>query len=223
MRRAWTLFRDWASCLAVPWGGYLSLAAFEAPLRMVVPRESLLLAWERSLFRGLSAPERLAPCMTVAPVRWLMIGTYLSFYGALLGVPAVLLLRGDRARFRALRLGLLAAALAGYTLYLALPARSPYYVLPLYDQPAFEASQRLVQGALEGGVAFRYDAFPSMHVAFSVVLAALGGTSPGRWAWLGLLCLSTLATGAHWGVDVLAGGVLGLLAWWAATLAWTRS
>lgn len=204
----------WVSCLLVPWGGYVGLAASGAARGVTVPRESLLIGWERGLLGGLSAPEHLAPWMAWGPFRCFMVISYLSFYGALLGVPAVLLLRKDRPRFSRLRSSLAVAGLVGYGLYFALPVRSPYYVLPLYQTPAFTFSQTLVQHALEGGIAFLYDGFPSMHVAFAVLLAALGGTTRWRWLWLGLLVLSTLATGAHWGLDVLAGGALGAGTWW---------
>ncbi|GEM_PF-4332386 len=212
----------WVSCLLVPWGGYYGLAVSGIAARVGAPREALLAGWERHLLGGLSVPERMAPFMAFLPFRWLMVGTYLSFYGALLGVPAVLLSRGDDARFRALRKGLLIAGLAGYALYFALPSRSPYYVLPIYQGPSFQFSQSLVRSALEGKVAFPYDAFPSMHVAFAVVLTATAGDAPWRWIWLGLLALATVATGAHWGLDVVAGAVLGGGAWFVARSTGTR-
>jgi membrane-associated phospholipid phosphatase len=75
-----------------------------------------------------------------------------------------------------------------------------------------------------------FNAFPSLHAAFLVYLAALGwrifrGSLPwpvaaGAVLWAGLILYATIATRQHYAVDLVAGGAIGYLADW---LAWRTS
>lgn len=204
----------YGSCVLVPWGGYVALAWTGAARLVAAPREELLRAWEGRLLGGLTAPELLAAWMRPPALRALLVATYLSFYAVLLATPAWLLWRGRHGVFDRLRGRLALAGLLGYALYFLVPARSPYYVLALYERPEFRFSQGLVHRALEGRVAFLYDAFPSMHIAFAALIvhtAADRETAVPGVLWLGLLVLATLATGAHWGLDAAAGLALAAL------------
>lgn len=206
----------YASCVLVPWGGYYLLAAADFARIVAVSYEGELCHWERALLGGACAPEHFAAWMRIAPLGDLLIGVYLSFYVALLLTPAWLLHNEKGATFVRLRRLWAVAGLLGYTLYFLLPAKSPYYVLNLFRQPDYAFSQRLVYQALNNGVAFPYDAFPSMHVTFSLlgvlVLHAVVDrhARPWLWSWLTLLLIAAMAVGAHWGLDVVAGIVLAL-------------
>lgn len=207
-----TLFqglRRYGSCMLVPWGGYVGMAWLGASQWVRAPQEGALLRAERFLFGGATAPELLAPWMRLPLVNGLWVATYLSFYGLFLALPAWLAWKGPRSAFVRLRTRMALAGLLGYGLYFLLPVRSPYYVLDLYRGPEFRFSQALVQRALDGHVAFLYDAFPSMHITFAVLLVLATGRLR-LWAglWLVILVPATMATGAHWGLDVAAGFLL---------------
>lgn len=209
------LILRYASCLLVPWGGYYFLASSGIDRLVACSYEAALCRWERTLLGGASLPELFAVPMKYAPFNGFMVAVYISFYAMLLGTPAWLMWKQREEAFSSLRHVWALAGLIGYPVYFLLPAKSPYYVLGLYDNPEFSFSQTLVRRALEGGVAFPHDAFPSMHVAFStlavLVLGQVVGPHAriGLWGWLLLLLLSVMATGAHWGVDVAAGLFLG--------------
>jgi membrane-associated phospholipid phosphatase len=197
--------------------GYYALARLN--LARLVTEEYPVLEWERWLLGGHSAPELLVPMMELRLFNLLMIVTYLSFYPFLLGLPAWLLVRGIGAAFQRLRLTWAVAAVAGYTMYFVTPTQSPYYVLELYQHPPFTLAKTLIGIATEAGVAFRYDAFPSMHVALALlgVLAIRAGLSAARrrlaWLWFGMLLLATMATGSHYLLDLAAGILLAAIVW----------
>jgi membrane-associated phospholipid phosphatase len=206
-----SLILRYASCVLVPWGGYYFLASSGIDRLVGCSHEAAFCRWERSLSGGASVPEHLAGLMKSAPFNALMTGVYISFYAVLLGIPAWLMWKQRHEAFRSLRRQWALAGFLGYLTYFLVPARSPYYVLGIYDHPEFSFSQTLVRQALEGGVAFPHDAFPSMHVAFATLAVLVVGRIVGRYeqiallVWLVLLLLSVMATGAHWGVDVAAG------------------
>jgi hypothetical protein len=207
----------WCSAVALPWGVYLLLAFLD--LARLVRQELPILEVERRLLGGASAPECLAPVMKVAVVNAVMVAVYLSFYGMLLGLPAWLLLKHHDHVFRRLRAVWAWIAVVGYPLYFLVPTRSPYYCLDLYNHPPFTFSQSLALGALKRGVAFVYDAFPSLHVAFSmaavlIVVPTLSTvTRPLAILWLVALHVATLTTGAHYLLDLVAGDLLGIAVW----------
>jgi membrane-associated phospholipid phosphatase len=209
------LILRYASCVMVPWGGYYFLAVSGADRLVPCSCEGALCRWERAFLGGASMPEFFAGLMKYAPFNGLMVAVYISFYAVLLATPAWLMWRQHEDAFRSLRHVWALAGLVGYPVYFLIPAKSPYYILGLYDHPEFSFSQALVRRALEGGVAFPHDAFPSMHVAFSILAVLVVGRVAGRhariglWVWLVLLLMSVMATGAHWGVDVAAGLFLG--------------
>ncbi len=213
----WRTLALWFSAVAFPWMGYYSLAVLD--LARFVHRETPVLELERQLLGGASAPELLAPLMRLGVFNLLMVICYLSFYGVLLGLPAWLLTRHHDAAFRRLRRVWAWTAAAGYPIYFLLPTQSPYYRLDLYNHPPFGLSQFLALGALERGVAFRYDAFPSLHLAFALVavLSLAPVTTPAvrrlAWVWFALLHVATLATGSHYLLDLAAGDLLAAAVW----------
>lgn len=72
----------------------------------------------------------------------------------------------------------------------------------------------------------RYNAFPSLHAGFLAYMACVLGRMLGRrisvfgWfvaaIWGGAILYSTLATRQHYALDLVAGGLVGLLASWVA-------
>ena len=74
-----------------------------------------------------------------------------------------------------------------------------------------------VRAFLRAAEATTLDAFPSGHTALSLVPAALGTRlfprwAPLLWTWAGAVIFATVYIQVHYVVDVVAGGVLGLVA-----------
>jgi membrane-associated phospholipid phosphatase len=151
---------------------------------------------------------------------------YLAYY-PLIYVPSLVLHAQGRARaFRATALALTLAFLTCYVVFVVFPVQGPRYLgagpagIPGGPVRAFTL------GLLERGSS-RGSAFPSSHVAVATVQAVLALRYHGRPGWGVVLLALGLAGGAvyggfHYGVDALAGAVVGTLACVAA-LAWTRA
>jgi membrane-associated phospholipid phosphatase len=103
-----------------------------------------------------------------------------------------------------------------FAVFLFFPVASP--------RPPDSATHASMQWLLRYDGAF--NAFPSLHAAFLVYLAALGwrvfGRDLSRTAavaavlWAGLILYATIATRQHYAVDLLAGGIVGGVADWLA-------
>lgn len=141
---------------------------------------------------------------------------YFSYY-FIISVPAIYLLwRGDLVAVRRFVLAVMTTFVLCYLAFLFFPVAGPYYVFP---RPAawFVANPaaRLVYDTLAEGSSYGA-AFPSSHVAASVA-ATLAAAMGSRWLGLALLVPATLLTVGvvycqmHYGVDALAGLVLGIL------------
>ncbi len=176
-------------------------------------------AWEAALFGG--QPSR--SWMNAAPWPWLstlLHGGYLSYYLILAAAPLGPWLLGNRAGARRVVTAVMAAFYACYVVFLLLPVAGPRYVLPPVSGPAAEvALARLTHRLLEGGSAWG-TAFPSSHVAASLVASAAAWRES-RPLGLALAVLSALLTlgtvygGFHYLVDALAGIAAAALALFA--------
>lgn len=136
---------------------------------------------------------------------------WLAYPYILLGGAAILW----RLPWRAFARGVVAfgaSAVVGGAIQLALPARSPWPDAPY-------AVQRMSHA---WALNLPYASLPSMHVAFTVLVAYLGvATVRSRWAKAGLtvgailISLSTVTLKEHFVLDVPTGALLGLAAgWW---------
>lgn len=173
-------------------------------------------ALEAALFGG--QPSR--TWMAAAPWPWLstlLHGGYLSYYLILAAAPLVPWAQGNRAGARRVVTAVMAAFYACYVVFLLLPVAGPRYVLPPVAGPAAEtALAQLTHRLLEGGSAWG-TAFPSSHVAASLV-ASVAAFRESRPLGVGLGVLSTLLAfgtvygGFHYLVDALAGLLVGALA-----------
>ena len=147
---------------------------------------------------------------------------YMTYFLFLVLLPAILYFSRERGAFWSV---MTATAMAHYTVYviaLLFPIESPYYALasantkPLVGGP-FTATIELVEhfGRVHGA------AFPSAHVAGSMV--AIWAAARYRrglfWACLPFfvgMCVATVYGRYHYVADVLAGIVVGSVAWLAA-------
>lgn len=146
-----------------------------------------------------------------------------SLFGPLvlsaLMVPSVC---GHGAVSRRFFVALLFTLLLTAAIFLFVPAAGPWTteaVRPMASQTAVTDYLLRLKSALP--VAMDMDhagvvSFPSVHAAFAVLSAsALGAVRPIRtfaWVLCGVVCISTVTTGWHYGIDVIGGVLVALLA-----------
>lgn len=127
-----------------------------------------------------------------------------------------------RAAYDASAFTVLLAFVLCYAVFAVFPVQGPWYTWGTGGArglPLAGPVRAFVQGLLVAGSS-RGTAFPSSHVAVSVAQAvALGRVAP-RLAWVvgpttALLALGAVYGGYHYGVDAIAGAVVGAGAGWA--------
>ena len=190
---------------------YTGTARFTPALHFGL-KDELLLGWDRALF-GETPAARLEAWSTPALTE-LFSACYAS-YQLYLHAALLWALKGPADEAEALGERVFTALLAGYLGYLVVPALGPGPAFPTLfhgDLPGDGVLRHLSEAmvARGGGV---YDAFPSLHVALTLVVLAWDRTRhPWRFRLMlpvsvGLV-LSTLYLRAHYAVDLVAGAVL---------------
>jgi membrane-associated phospholipid phosphatase len=184
--------------------------------------DALVQRWESALFPGQPA----ASWATDLPVRWLSEAlhlAYASYYLLVYVPPAILYLRGRRECFARTLLGLTIVYGTCFATYLVLPVDGPRFLSGPAAAP--EGPVRSFVLALLHAGSSRGTAFPSSHVAASVVAALSALTcQPRVGAVVSVLTLGlaigTVYGGFHYAVDALAGVAVGLVAWLVARALW---
>jgi len=165
--------------------------------------------WELALFG--TEPSRTWWQQSHSPF-WSTVfhGAYFAFYPIVLAPPIFFLARGRPGEARRAVRSILATFLACYLFFLFFPVAGPYYEFP---RPAawFIANPmaRLVYATLERGSAYGA-AFPSSHVAATLVATAAAFRGSVRLGGVLLLPAILLTIGVvycqmHYAVDALAG------------------
>jgi membrane-associated phospholipid phosphatase len=179
-------------------------------------------AWEEAVF----GTQASLAWIRAWPWAWLSTALhagYLSYYAILAAAPLGPWLRGQRAEAAHVLLLMMATFYVCYTIFLMFPVAGPRYSFPLADNPATRAPlARLTQHLLRQGSAWG-TAFPSSHVAVSLVAAFAAHRA---WPALGrvlitasvLLTLGTVYGQLHYAVDALAGAFLALCILWCDRL-----
>jgi membrane-associated phospholipid phosphatase len=213
----------WLPLLAVPLC-YAELPRIAAglaarPARGAPLHDATVAAWERALFGALpgdSPAVALAVWLPAPLVSEALHLGYLSYYALIYLPPALLWWRGRHAAHAdAVRTVLLAFVLC-YVVFATWPVAGPWYAWPVPPAVPDGPVRAAVQALLHAGSS-RGTAFPSSHVAVSVAQTlVLARRAPGM-AWPAgvatlALTLGAMYGGFHWGVDVLAGGAVGLVA-----------
>jgi membrane-associated phospholipid phosphatase len=135
---------------------------------------------------------------------------YLSFYAVGVGCPAVLWAIGRKAEARQAIFALLLTMFSCYAIFLLFPVAGPPYFWPWAEGPAWtgpfvQAARHVIDGGDSWG-----SAFPSSHVAGSVValVFAFRGWRPLGWILLvptlGIL-VAVVYLQIHYGIDAIAG------------------
>lgn len=144
---------------------------------------------------------------------WLLHFSYAMYYPIVVGTPMIISrIAGHEAGQRVLLMALITFYIA-YTIFLLTPTAGPLYLFPQPDNAATQTSTAIIVAwLLEVGDAWG-SAFPSCHVAVTVVLTVTAFMEDKRvgLALAPLMVLLTLATiygQIHYAVDALAGILL---------------
>jgi membrane-associated phospholipid phosphatase len=184
--------------------------------------DALVQGWERWLLPG-NPSATWAPRMPSLALSELLHLAYASYYLLIYLPPAILYLRARRSEFAMTVLALAVVYGVCFVTYLLFPVDGPRFIIGPAAAPAGPIREAVLHLLAAGSS--RGTAFPSSHVAASVV-ASLGALRVQPRVGLIVVVLSaglTLGTvygGFHYGVDALAGLIVGAVSWLAAVMAW---
>jgi len=220
--RAPRLVRDW---LPLALGPFLYIE-----LRWLIEgagqphRDATVVQWERALFGG-DPSSAWAPAWANTLLSEALHLCYASYYLLVLVPPVVLYLRGQRADFAQTLLALAVVYAACFATYLFFPVDGPRYLIGPAAAPDGPIRGLVLHLLAQGSS--RGTAFPSSHVAASVVASLCALRADPRLGWpiavltVGLT-LGTVYGGFHYAVDGLAGVVTGAAAWALSRIIWRR-
>jgi membrane-associated phospholipid phosphatase len=184
--------------------------------------DALVLGWERALFPSNPAATW-APSMPSVALSEALHFAYASYYFLVLLPPILLYLRGRRTEYAFTLLALALVFSVCFTTYLIFPVDGPRFLVGPAAAPDGPVRSFVIHLLAAGSS--RGTAFPSSHVAASVV-ASLCALRVQRRVGLVValltagLTLGTVYGGFHYGVDALAGLIVGAVSWLAATAVW---
>jgi len=207
------LVGDWLPLLALPllYGGIPGTALGVGPLH------ALAQGWDRLIFRT-DVSRTLAGTMPWMAVSELLHAAYLSYYALIYGPPLLMYLGGDRDAFARTVQAFTLAMVACFVVFCLAPVEGPRYAWPAPAGVPEGFFRRVVAAILQGGSS-RGTAFPSSHQAIALVMG-LSSLSWDRRLGLPVVVVSVLLGvgavygGYHYAVDMVFGGVVGVVAWW---------
>ncbi len=188
----------------------------------------LVQTWEATVFGGQPSRDWIR-AWPFPWLSWLLHLGYLSYYAILIASPLGLWLVGQRAGARTAACLIMVAFYTCYAIFLVFPVAGPRYLFPLAENPATAIpaasfTQKLLNSRAAWGTAF-----PSSHVAASLVASVTAWRfSRGLGAVLiplsALLAVGTVYGQFHYALDALAGAavaavVLALAPWIAGQAA----
>jgi membrane-associated phospholipid phosphatase len=219
-RRALRPLRDWLPLAVGPFL-YVELRWLIAGVGRP-HADALVQQWEQWLLPG-NPSATWAPNVPSLALSEALHFAYASYYLLIYLPPAILYLRRRRRDFAMTVLALAIVYGVCFVTYLLFPVDGPRFIIGPAAAPS-GAVRELVLRLLAAGSS-RGTAFPSSHVAASVVASLCALRFQPR---VGLivsvltlgLTLGTVYGGFHYGVDALAGLIVGALSWLTATAVW---
>jgi membrane-associated phospholipid phosphatase len=199
---------DWVPLVAIPF-----LYAELPRIEIGGLHDDAVQQWEAAMF-GTSPVESASMHWPNALLSETLHAAYLSYYLIIYGPPLLLYLRGRLAEFRNTTAGLMTMFAVCYLIFIVFPVAGPRYEwaapMSVFDGPVRRLALRLLVAGSSKGTAF-----PSSHVAVATVQTILAFRWSTRTGLLLCALTSCLGIGAvyggfHYGVDVLAGALLGL-------------
>jgi len=168
--------------------------------------------WELALF-GAQASRVLATFVPNVTVSEIVHAGYLAYYPAIFIPPLLLYARGNRRGYGETVAAVTSVYLVCWMIFAIAPVQGPRY---LWSADAPDGPFRRFTVALLAAGSSRGAAFPSSHMAVSVTQAVMAL----RWqpqvgvvmlVVAALVGLGAVYGGFHYGVDIIAGAVLGLI------------
>jgi len=211
---------DWLPLVVVP--------ILYVELRWIIPsvgaahRDATVIMWERMLFPT-NPSATLALRAHSQPLSEALHLAYALYY-PLIGIPPMILFfTHARDKLAATTLALVIAYAVCFIVYPLFPVDGPRFLLGPAAAPDGPI-RAYVLALLERGSS-RGTAFPSSHVAASVVAALCAMQHQRRIGWIAAiiavgLTVATVYGGFHYAVDALAGLLLGVAAWMFANAVW---
>jgi len=202
------LVADWLPLAAIPF-----LYAELPRIAVGGLHDHVVQRWELATF-GTSPAQSASAHWPNAVLSELLHAAYLSYYLIIYGPPVFQYARGRIEDFRGTVAGLMTMFAICYVLFIVFPVAGPRYEwappAAVFDGPVRRLALRILAAGSSRGTAF-----PSSHVAVATVQTVLAFQRSARTGLLLGALTSCLGIGAvyggfHYGVDVLAGGVLGL-------------
>ena len=168
--------------------------------------------WELAMF-GQHPSRVLATIMPNPAWSELLHTGYLAYYPAIFVPPLLLYVRGERRGYAQTVLALTVAYVACWVIFSIAPVQGPRY---LWTPDAPDGPMRRLTVAILAAGSSRGAAFPSSHMAVSVAQTVLAFRwQPRVGAILALVSLlvglGAVYGGFHYGVDIMAGALLGAL------------
>ena len=172
----------------------------------------LIQRWELAVF-GAHPSRVLATFMPNKAWSELLHIGYLAYYPAIFIPPLILYARGERRAYAQTILALTVAYIACWTVFAIAPVEGPRY---LWTPNAPDGAARRLTVAILAAGSSRGAAFPSSHMAVIVVQTVMAMRwQPKMGAILAmtsvLVGLGAVYGGFHYGVDMVAGAVLGFI------------
>jgi membrane-associated phospholipid phosphatase len=211
--RLGNVLRDWWPACIAPMGyetlRHLGAAEITVALGLS-PKDELMLLADEKLF-GAAAPLLIQWMVTdwLSHVLWFF---YIFVY--VLG-PYVILAhfyfgQNNLSAFYETRLVIISTFLGGYLLYLLIPVAGPMALIP--DQVQFQIAGGFgMKEMFEGTLRYKWDCFPSLHVAIPWAIVWVCFKHVPNWIRVTVVCsalaitLATIYLRFHWGIDVIAG------------------
>ncbi|HEU4697632.1 MAG TPA: phosphatase PAP2 family protein [Gemmatimonadales bacterium] len=207
-------------CFLTEWYPLIVMAGLYATIGLLndsteVGFDALAQRWELAVF-GRQVAHDWIRTMPSPALSWVLHLCYLSFYPLIFVAPAGLWLTGRRAQARAAIYAIALAFFVCYIVFLLFPVEGPPYYWAWPDNAATAVWPARVVHALIGGGDARGSAFPSSHVAVSLVAAVAAWRG---WRPLGAVLLvpavgivfAVVYSQIHYGVDALAGVALAVV------------
>ncbi len=206
--------------LTLPFYGEFGLINGARPAELLRAHDAVVQGWEAAVFGRQVSYDWIRRWPSVF---WSTVfhAAYFAFYVTVVLGPVILLARGRGGAARDVLFRTMTAFVPCYVTFVLYPVAGPYYAFPHPTGPVRDVwSAQLVYDTLASGSSIGA-AFPSSHVAASVAATL----AVGRWSrplfaiflpLTLLLVVGTVYCQMHYGVDALAGMLVGVAAWWVA-------
>lgn len=185
--------------------------------------DGIVVAWEEWLF-GAQTSSSLALAAPHVFLSELMHLSYLSYYAIIYLPPLLLYVRGRGAAFEAVVFGVSLTFLSHYLFFICFPVEGPFFRGESYLMGSMRGPVQEFTLALSTAGATKGATFPSSHVGVAVAQAVLAFHFYRRFfpimaVGAAGVAVSAVYCGYHYGVDSVAGIVLG----WALASAASRA